>query len=156
MKPRDGGEREDVLGTAFSDAVTAGLRSATLEPGHAARLRERVMDRITADPRVPLELVTVRQSEGEWTSLYPLVERKILFEDPASRTRTVLLRLAPSAQIPPHGHAIHEECLVLAGALSIGTLTLTTGDYHVAPAGVPHPVVSSASGALIFLRQEMR
>jgi hypothetical protein len=40
---------------------------------------------------------------------------------------------------------------VLAGDLSIGTLTLHAGDYHLARRGVQHPTATTAEGCLILV-----
>jgi quercetin dioxygenase-like cupin family protein len=159
MKRRDAEPeaKEGMLGARVEDALAAALRPVRLAPDQDARLRARVLARITTDPGpAPRELVTVRASEGEWTTVGSRIERKVLFEDPATRTRSVLIRLRPGARIEPHPHGIHEECVVLEGELRIGALRLHAGDYHVAPAGVPHGLVESEQGALIFLREEMR
>ncbi len=158
MKRRDSepDAKDGVLGPRFEDALAEALRPVRLAPDQAARLRARVLARVGADVRAtPRELVTVRGNEGLWTTIDSRLERKVLFEDPATRTRSVLIRLHPGARIEPHAHGIHEECLVLEGELRIGELRLHPGDYHVAPAGVPHGLVESDHGALIFLREEM-
>jgi quercetin dioxygenase-like cupin family protein len=158
MKRRDPSDAPagDSIGERLEQALAGSLRPAAIEPDRAARLRARVMARVRAESAAPRELVTVRSSEGDWTRIQPGIERKLLFEDPGTRTRSVLIRLGPGARIEPHGHGVHEECLVLDGELRIGDTRLRAGDYHLAAAGVPHDVVQSEAGALIFLREEMR
>ncbi|MFL5101025.1 MAG: cupin domain-containing protein [Xanthobacteraceae bacterium] len=47
-----------------------------------------------------------------------------------------MIRGQPGARLPGHEHDDDEEMYVLAGDLSIGTLTLHAGDYHLARRGV--------------------
>ncbi|RYG10146.1 MAG: cupin domain-containing protein [Burkholderiales bacterium] len=60
-----------------------------------------------------------------------------------------------SLSIPSHRHSRDEECVVLQGALRIGSqLVVAAGGYHVARAGVLHAPITTEEGALIFLRGE--
>jgi quercetin dioxygenase-like cupin family protein len=64
-----------------------------------------------------------------------------------------LLRLAPGASLPPHRHALDEECLVLEGTLRVGSHTeVHAGGFHLAHRGALHPTVSTVTGATIYLR----
>jgi quercetin dioxygenase-like cupin family protein len=119
------------------------------EPDRAARLRARVMGRIRTE-RMPRGYLTIRSEEGEWTRLGPKVEMKLLREDPTSRS--FLLRLYPGAVLPAHDHPLEEECLVLEGEVELGEITVRTGDYHLVPRGVPHGVMRSPKGGLLYLR----
>jgi quercetin dioxygenase-like cupin family protein len=95
---------------------------------------------------------TVRVEDGEWTSIQPGLERKLLYRDPATGTQSYLFRMQPGASIQGHHHARAEECLVLEGDLRIGDLHLNAGDYHVAAEGSIHPVLRSQGGAVMFVR----
>jgi quercetin dioxygenase-like cupin family protein len=96
--------------------------------------------------------VTVRADVGEWQPLAPGADIKVLWVDEAAHTRTFLLRLQPGAQVPAHPHPTTEECYVISGDMVIGETIFRTGDYHAALPGVRHPVLSSRSGGLIFIR----
>jgi quercetin dioxygenase-like cupin family protein len=98
---------------------------------------------------------TVFAEEGGWVRLTDGIEAKILYIDRAQRMRSCLLRCAPGTRIGAHEHARLEECLMLAGDLTFGTLTLGPGDYHVVPAGQPHPEGITRTGCLLFLRGDL-
>jgi anti-sigma factor ChrR (cupin superfamily) len=113
-----------------------------------ARVRMRVMDAVrqsTGNPHC-----TVRAGEGEWREIAPGIERKLLWERGVASSS--MLRVAPGASFPAHGHPIDEECLVLEGTLRIGSLLLRAGDFHVGLSGVEHEAVSTQDGCLCFLR----
>jgi anti-sigma factor ChrR (cupin superfamily) len=99
----------------------------------------------------PMQFLTVRADEGDWVPFVPGVEMKMLFEDPARRKRSLLVRMHPGAIIPGHPHPEHEEYLVLDGEISIGNFTVRAGDYHLAPKGLSHPAITSRTGALLFV-----
>lgn len=117
-----------------------------------ARLRERVLRQARASAGLT-ELYSVRVDEGDWRTILPGVELKMLFANGATGAESFLLRLAPGASLPPHQHAAHEECVVLQGEIAMGATTLTAGDYHLAPRGVAHDTIVSRAGALLFLRR---
>jgi len=96
--------------------------------------------------------VTVRSAAGTWQPLAPGADIKLLWIDEVARTRSFLLRLAPGARVPAHPHPSTEECLVVSGDMVIGETTFYAGDYHAAPAGIDHPVLSSRGGGVVFIR----
>lgn len=100
--------------------------------------------------------VTVREHEGEWHTLVPGAEIKMLFVDRVAGCQSFLLRLAPGCQLPTHDHGTLEECLLLEGDMLIGDHQYAKGDYHVALAGSRHAPISSRNGGLVFLRSELR
>jgi anti-sigma factor ChrR (cupin superfamily) len=98
---------------------------------------------------------TVRAGPEGWTVIADGIERKVLAVDPAEGVHTYLLRLAPGAAVPAHGHPLPEECFVIRGGIRIGDLALDAGDYHVAEAGAEHPEVTSPHGAIVYVRAAM-
>jgi len=115
--------------------------------------------KITMTPRMNAEdkeqlidTITVHEHEGEWIKIKPKVSIKPLSLDCAAGTRSFLMRLEAGAQWPAHEHSMDEECIVLQGSVSIGDLSITQGDYHLAPKGVRHEEFISKQGALLFLR----
>jgi anti-sigma factor ChrR (cupin superfamily) len=107
---------------------------------------------IEADLEQVLEgTVTIRAEAGEWQPLAEGVQIKVLSIDRAAGQRSCLVRMAPGSRFDPHNHARNEECLILEGDLRFGDLWLRAGDYHVARAGVPHPVAVSRGGCLLFI-----
>lgn len=132
----------DSLAARLAEALECG---AELPP---PALRARLLARARRSP--PPGLRTVRADEGDWRPLLPRVYLKPLARE--GDTLTYLLRLDPGGTIPPHEHPQDEECIVLAGEVSMGELVLRAGDYHLAPRGVPHGALQSGTGALLFLR----
>lgn len=63
---------------------------------------------------------------------------------------SMLVRFAPGASVPDHGHAIDEDCLVLQGDMFLGDILLRAGDYQLAPAGGGHFGETSEPGVLFF------
>ncbi len=114
-----------------------------------ARVKSRVIDAI--EHKCALLHRTVRADGGEWEPVGPGVERKLLWE--TADATSCLVRLAPGASFPPHGHPIDEESVILEGSLRIGAdLLLRVGDFHVGLRGVEHETVSTDEGCLCFLR----
>jgi quercetin dioxygenase-like cupin family protein len=140
---------------ALSEALVAALAEATApvapDPGRAARIRNRLLSAVRAEKaRPPSLLVTIHASEGQWISLSPLVQMKLLRQD--EHSRSFLLRMAPGAVLPAHEHHWDEECMVLEGEVWLGDIRVRAGDYHLAPKGVPHGQLRSDTGCLLFLR----
>ncbi len=114
-------------------------------------LRTRVLARIHG-PTSMKELITLRGDEGKWIQMRPGIEIKLLFNDPQTKSRSLLMRVHAGATFPAHEHDGVEECLVLEGEFNMGNLTLRAGDYHVALQGAAHTDLTSRSGALLFFR----
>lgn len=112
------------------------------------RVRRRVMEAIAEDPR-PFR--TVRTGPEGWQTVAPGIERKLLWA--ADGAQSCLLRLAPGARVEGHLHRADEECVVLEGSVRIGSdLVLHAGDFHVGLRGTTHPVTTSDTGAVVYLR----
>jgi len=117
----------------------------------APELKARVMARIRGKKQ--FDLMTVRAEEGEWITLLPGVEKKILSErQEQGGVQSYLLRMAPGTTLPPHEHLADEECLMLEGEAMVGDIHLSAGDYHFARQGSNHGLVTTQTGALAFLR----
>ena len=117
-----------------------------------AGLFERVLNSIdTGEERLPGTL-TRRAGTGVWAEMAPGVTYTVLFDDPLTKRRSMLVRAEPGAIYGAHGHDEgDEECLVLEGDLIMGDLTLHAGDFHLAIKGSTHPVATTASGCLLYL-----
>jgi anti-sigma factor ChrR (cupin superfamily) len=113
----------------------------------AARVKEKLFQRVKAPAA---DYLFVHSHEGEWVRLLKGVEMKLLRQD--EKSRSFMLRMAPGARIPPHGHAIDEESLVLQGDVTINGIFCRTGDYHLAPGGKPHDWLTTRDGCLLFIR----
>lgn len=98
------------------------------------------------------DTLTIRAKEGEWVEIRPKVKIKPLYLDRNAGSRSFLMQLQPGARWPTHHHTYDEECIVLEGDVRIGDLSVSAGDYHLAPKGVTHGELTSDKGALLFLR----
>jgi anti-sigma factor ChrR (cupin superfamily) len=67
-----------------------------------------------------------------------------------SDVASMLVRVAPGARLPDHGHALDEDCMVLEGELFLGDILMRDGDYHKAGAGARHVGGFSDRGALFY------
>lgn len=125
------------------DDSTAG---APPEPARA--IKRRLLDRVAdADD----SHLTIPADAGRWQPFAAGVELKVLHQ--RDGVMSYLLRLAPGATLPAHRHPIDEECLVLEGALQVGTrIEIGPGGYHRAHQGALHAPVGTLTGATIFLR----
>jgi quercetin dioxygenase-like cupin family protein len=114
----------------------------------ARSIRRRLMERI-ADADV--SHLTIDGDEGVWQPFLDGVAIKVLREHTGGLS--YLLRLDPGAVLPPHRHPDDEECVVLQGRLQVGSrIEIGPGGYHLAHRGALHAVISTPSGATIFLR----
>ncbi len=142
---------DPLFDAALNEALLTAQALLLPPPERQAALRERVLAGVTAAPLpASVEHLTVRGLEGDWLPLMPGIHIKLLREDVA--TRSYLLRMAPGARLPAHGHSHEEECLVLEGDVWLDALHAHAGDYHLARSGRPHGVVRSDGGCLLFLR----
>jgi quercetin dioxygenase-like cupin family protein len=160
----DGEGRRKVAAAAAEGGPMAALvdawerRLATLAPGvpaiaPPAGLLEKIRRRIRDDGAGAMPGTrTVRAGAEGWAVIAAGIERKLLAADPAEGVHTYLLRLAPGAVVPAHGHPQPEECFVVEGSIMIGDLALDAGDFHFAAAGAAHPAVSSGPGAVVYVR----
>jgi anti-sigma factor ChrR (cupin superfamily) len=124
----------------------------------AVEPRASVWDAIEAalDAAGPPATVTVRAREGEWRTLAPGAEIKVLMVDRDAGFQSFLLRLAPGTLLPPHDHDALEECLLLEGDMVIGDRVYRQGDYHAALPGSRHAPISTRNGGVVFIRSELR
>lgn len=139
------------------DVMESLLTSATPimpEKARADRLRSKVLSQVSAAQQTTNKLVTVREDEGKWLNVGPLVDMKVLQDDGA--TRSLLLRLHPGARLPAHDHPVDEVCIVLEGEGYIGGVYLRAGDYHFAPKGLSHGDSHTETGALLFITTTIR
>ena len=96
--------------------------------------------------------LTRRAGTGIWTEMSPGVTYTILFDDPVTKRRSMLVRALPGATYETHFHDEgHEECLILEGDLVMGDLKLLAGDFHLAAKGSLHPPATTVSGCLLHI-----
>jgi len=135
----------------FGSLLEQGSPQNSLEP--SADLWDRIEAAVSEEP--PAGTFTVRAEEGEWIEILPGVTKKILIADPGTESESYLLRLEPGAVLPPHRHTQLEECYVLEGEMIVGKARFNPGDYHAVPAGVPHPAITTQTGALVYIKSEI-
>jgi anti-sigma factor ChrR (cupin superfamily) len=118
----------------------------------SASLWERLARRIVAETGgEPVLPSPERWVEPEWKEAAPGISCKLLATDTEKNRVSMLVRLAPGTEYPPHRHAGLEELHLLHGELMIGDRTLYPGDYNRAPAGSVDHRVWSETGCTCVL-----
>ena len=135
---------EDLV-AALNDAVAA---APPLDAAAHQRIKSRLLRRI-AQEQLPRH-TTITAEAGNWRELGDGLALKVLHRD--GDVMSYLVRMAPGSRLPPHRHPVDEECVVLEGAVQIGTLRVAAGGFHLGHRGVLHDVIESPDGALIYLR----
>ena len=115
-------------------------------------LRERLARRIAADtggePVVPRGLPW---AEPAWEEVAPGIFCKLLATDTERHRVSMLVRLLPNVEYPPHTHAGVEELHLLEGELWIDDRKLHPGDYNRAEAPTGDKRVWSETGCTCVL-----
>jgi quercetin dioxygenase-like cupin family protein len=78
----------------------------------------------------PTTLRAQPSAKQEWEEVAPGISCKLLATDEEHDHVSMLVRLAPGANYPPHRHAGVEELHLLDGELMIGDRKLYPGDYN--------------------------
>jgi len=137
------------------DALFSELEHGTapIEPpsGVWARI-EQAIDEVEKSPFTR----TVRPSQRHWEPFAPGIDRKVLHLDASQGAQIVLYKVAPGTQLGSHRHIIPEECYVLEGELEVDGVVVHSGDVHIALAGTRHSVITSRSGALLYVRADIQ
>jgi anti-sigma factor ChrR (cupin superfamily) len=115
-------------------------------------LRLRLAIRLAANygglPSVPL----VRSWAAPiWNDVAPGISVKLLANDERQHRVSMLVRLVPGGEYPPHTHAGTEELHLLEGELWIDERKLVPGEYSYASAGSGDKRVASDTGCMCFL-----
>jgi RNA polymerase sigma-70 factor (ECF subfamily) len=103
----------------------------------------------SAHERLALPMAVERQPE--WADVAPGISCKILATDGESHMVSMLVRLAPGGEYPPHTHAGVEELHLLDGELWIEDRKLYPGDYNRAEPGTGDKRVWSETGCTCVL-----
>lgn len=110
----------------------------------------KVAHRIGVDPGVGAQ--GARQwSEPDWEEVAPGISCKLLATDVERRRVSMLVRLAPGVEYPPHRHAGVEVLHLLHGELWIDDRKLYPGDYNRAEPGTGDKRVWSETGCTCVL-----
>jgi len=118
----------------------------------SASLQARLAQRIAADTKADPVLPDKPQwSEQEWEEVAPGISCKLLATDTEKHVVSMLVRLAPGGEYPPHSHAGVEELHLLDGELWIDDRKLHPGDYNRAEPGTGDKRVWSETGCTCVL-----
>jgi DNA-directed RNA polymerase specialized sigma24 family protein len=90
-------------------------------------------------------------SAPEWEDVAPGISCKLLATDTEKHVVSMLVRLAPGGEYPPHRHAGVEELHLLEGELWIDDRKLHAGDYNRAEPGTSDKRVWSETGCTCVL-----
>jgi ChrR Cupin-like domain len=117
-----------------------------------ASLQKRLAQRIAAETGGgPVLPATRERSEPEWEEVAPGISCKLLATDAEKHRVSMLVRLAPGADYPPHAHAGVEELHLLDGELWIDDRKLYPGEYNRAEPGTGDNRVWSETGCTCVL-----
>jgi anti-sigma factor ChrR (cupin superfamily) len=109
-------------------------------------LWERLARRITAETGEPPIAAPARLPEPEWEEPAPGISCKVLATDTEKGRVSMLVRLAPGTEYPPHVHAGIEELHMLDGELLVNERKLRAGDYLRSEPGTADRRVWSETG----------
>jgi anti-sigma factor ChrR (cupin superfamily) len=113
------------------------------------RLAQRVAAETGAEPLLPEP--QERSAEPEWNEVAPGISCQLLATDSGRDIVSMLVRLAPGTDYPPHSHAGVEELHLLDGELWIDDRKLYPGDYNRAEPGTADKRVWSETGCTCVL-----
>jgi anti-sigma factor ChrR (cupin superfamily) len=123
----------------------------------SASLWSRLAERIGADagdePRESLlsSASPASWNEPQWKQVAPGISCKLLANDTQRQRISMLVRLDPGTDYPPHRHAGVEELHLLHGELWIDDKKLYPGDYNRAEPGTADARVWSETGCTCVL-----
>jgi len=118
----------------------------------SASLQERLARRIAEEARcAPTPPPPSTWQEPEWDEVSPGIFCKLLANDPERHRVSMLVRLLPNVEYPPHTHAGLEELHLLDGELWIDDRKLYPGDYNRAEAPSGDKRVWSETGCTCVL-----
>ena len=119
----------------------------------SASLWDRLAQRIAAETGgAPAVSPPRRAAEPEWNEAAPGISCKLLATDTEKHRVSMLVRLAPGTEYPPHRHSGVEELHLLQGELMIDDRKLYPGDYNRSePGTVDHRVWSETGCTCVLL-----
>ncbi len=121
-------------------------------PSFSAPLWKRIAERIAVEGNAPpLLLADAVEHAPPWEQLAPGIFCKLLATDAQRGRVSMLVRLAPRVEYPPHIHAGVEELHLLQGELRVDDTTFHPGDYNRAEPGTADKRVWSETGCTCVL-----
>lgn len=112
------------------------------------RLVQRIGAEPSAEPALP---APQRWAAPEWKEAAPGISCQLLATDTEKHRVSMLVRLAPGIDYPPHRHAGLEELYMLDGELIVDDERFRPGDYRRAEAGAIDHRVWSETGCTCVL-----
>ena len=113
---------------------------------------DRLLERIESEtPKNPQPATRHDWLEPDWEEVAPGISCKLLATNAEQDRVTMLVRLAPGVEYPPHTHAGVEELHLLHGELWIDDRKLYPGDYNRAERGSADKRVWSETGCTCLL-----
>lgn len=138
-----------VVGRAAALRLSAGSAGLTMY----LRRRRVALDQLPADEArwwaaAEAAPVAASGSACPWARLLDGVDAAVLRAQ--GDVASMLIRIAPGATVPDHGHSQVEDCFMLAGEMFLGDILMRAGDYQLAPAGCQHVGIASDHGGLFY------
>jgi len=126
------------------------VKNAILRP--RLSLQERLARRIAKETGKKLVRPPARKwKEPAWENVAPGIWCQLLAKDEKRHMISMLVRLEPGGQYPPHSHAGVEELHLLEGELWIDERKLFPGDYNRGEPGGSDKRVYSETGCTCVL-----
>ena len=123
----------------------------------SASLWDRLGQRIAAETgQQPVLPAPERWKEAEWKEVAPGISCKLLATDTEKNRVSMLVRLAPGTDYPPHRHAGIEELYMLDGELIVDDERFYPGDYRRGDADTVDHRVWSETGCTCVLITSFR
>lgn len=128
-----------------------GQDNTLVELQPSASVWRRLESRIWADTGAPALLSLESRPEPRWKEVAGGIYCKLLATDNERNRVSMLVRLAPGTDYPPHRHAGVEELHLLHGELMIDDRKVCPGDYNRAEPGSRDSRVWSETGCSCVL-----
>ena len=116
-----------------------------------ASLKARLTRRIANEASTVAAETHAPWVEPDWREVAPGISCKVLAYDAETHFVSMLVRLLPNVEYPPHTHAGIEELFLLDGELWIDDRKLYSGDYSRAEAFTRDERVWSETGCTCVL-----
>lgn len=113
-------------------------------------LQQRLAERIAPEAEAAA-VPPPRWKEPEWNEVAPGIFCQLLATDAKRQRVSMMVRLLPGVEYPPHTHAGTEELHLLDGELWIDDRKLYAGDYNRAEASTSDKRVWSETGCTCVL-----
>jgi DNA-directed RNA polymerase specialized sigma24 family protein len=139
-----------ILNHARSRAIlrNAALAATSRPSGEVSfgALWRRLARRVAAETGRAVVVSPYQEAEAEWEEVAPGLSCVLLAKDDPRGTVSMLVRLAPGVEYPPHTHAGVEELYMFEGDLTVDDKHLVAGDYLRSEPGSSDHRVRTANG----------